>query len=346
MTQESQLWEPGAIPEGLLAALRSTRHPLILTHIYPDGDALGSSVAMHRCLSVLGASPRMILTHAVPEKLQFIDHDGVAEVLDGEPDATQRAAVEEADLIVVLDTSALDRLGHMRESAEQSGTPMVCIDHHLEGDLGCFQEIWCEPGSPSTGNLVLEVIRALGQEVPVNSAESLFVAIATDTGWFRYSNSGSVAYETAAQLVELGVDPEPIFQQIFQSFSIERTLALGDLLANIECRCDGRILFSLLSEEMRQRRGVNMEDLDGFVDTLGQVRDTEIVFLVVELGPGRYKVSLRSRGEMSVHVIAARFGGGGHAKAAGCRLEGTEEEVISNLLDVCQEMLVGKGADS
>ena len=193
---------------------------------------------------------------------------------------------------------------------------------------------------------MLEVIRALGQEVPVNSAESLFVAIATDTGWFRYSNSGSVAYETAAQLVELGVDPEPIFQQIFQSFSIERTLALGDLLANIECRCDGRILFSLLSEEMRQRRGVNMEDLDGFVDTLGQVRDTEIVFLVVELGPGRYKVSLRSRGEMSVHVIAAHFGGGGHAKAAGCRLEGTEEEVLSNLLDVCQEMLVGKSTDS
>ena len=89
-----------------------------------------------------------------------------------------------------------------------------------------------------------------------------------------------------------------------------------------------------------------MEDLDGFVDTLGQVAGTEIVFLVVEVGPGRYKVSLRSRGELSVHAIASRFGGGGHAKASGCRLEGTEQEVIGNLLEVCQEILGGHGSRS
>jgi phosphoesterase RecJ-like protein len=346
MAREAQLWEPGAIPEGLLAALRSTRQPLILTHIYPDGDALGSSIALHHCLTELGARPRTILTHAVPQKLRFIDHDGVAEVLTGEPDASQISAVEQADLIIVVDTSAFHRLGHMKKLLEESDTPIVCVDHHLEGDLDCFQEVWCEPGSPSTGNLVLEVIRALGQELTVNSAESLFVAIATDTGWFRYSNSGSVAYRIAAQLVELGVDPEPIFQKIFQSFSVERTRALGDLLANIECRCDGKILFSLLSAKMRQRRQVKMEDLDGFVDNLGQVAGTEIVFLVVELGPGRYKVSLRSRGEFSVHAIAARFGGGGHVKAAGCRLEGTEEQVIADLLEVCQEELMGKSTGS
>jgi phosphoesterase RecJ-like protein len=339
MVQEVHLWEPGTIPEGLLTALRSTRQPLILTHIYPDGDALGSSVAMHRCLSQLGAQPRTILTHAVPEKLQFIDHSGVSEVLSGEPNGAQISAVKEADLIVVLDTSAFERLGHMRKLVEASAVPVVCIDHHLDGDLEFFQEIWCEPGSPSTGNLVIEVIRALGQDLPLSSAESLFVSIATDTGWFRYSNSGAVAYRYAAELVELGVDPEPIFQKIFQSFSLQRTLALGDLLAKIQSCSDGRILFSILSEEIRQRRGVNMEDLDGFVDTLGQVGGTEIVFLVVEVGAGRYKVSLRSRGDLSVHAIAARFGGGGHAKASGCRLEGTEEEVITNLLAVCQEVL-------
>ena len=346
MAQEVQLWQPGAIPEGLLLALRSTRKPLILTHIYPDGDALGSCVAMHRCLAQLGAQPRTILTHEVPEKLKFIDHDGVAEVFSAEPDASHLYAPENADLIVVLDTSSLERLGHMGQPVEASGVPMVCVDHHLEGDLDCFQEIWCEPGSPATGNLVMDLICALGQELPLNSAESLFVAIATDTGWFRYSNSGSIAYRIAAELVELGVDPEPIFQKIFQSFSLERTQALGDLLANVQCHNDGKILFSLLSKQIRLRRGVNMEDLDGFVDTLGQVAGTEIVFLVVEVGPGRYKVSLRSRGDCSVHPIASRFGGGGHAKASGCRLEGTEEEVIANLLEVCQEVLASHSSGS
>lgn len=341
MPEESQLWKPGKIPDGLLTALQSTRQPLILTHIYPDGDALGSSVAMHRCLLEMGAQPRTLLTHAVPEKLQFVDHDGLAEVLDGKPDASQLAAVEAADLIIVLDTSAFDRLGHMREPVESSGTPIVCVDHHLEGDLDRFQYIWCEPASPATGNLVLEVIRALDQDLPLKSAESLFVAIATDTGWFRYSNAGSIAYRIAAELVELGVDPEPIFQKIFQSFSLQRTQALGDLLAGVQSHLGGKILYSLLSEEMRTRRGVNMEDLDGFVDALGQVGGTEIVFLVVEVGPGRYKVSLRSRGDLSVHAIASRFGGGGHAKASGCRLEGTEEEVIDSLLSVCEEILDG-----
>ncbi len=346
MTEESMLWQPGEIPAGLLEALRATRQPLILTHIYPDGDALGSSVAMHRSLSQMGARPRTILTHAVPDKLRFIDHDGVAEVLDGKPDAAQLAVIEAADLIIVLDTSALDRLGHMREPVESTGTPLVCIDHHLEGDFDCFQEIWCEPGSPATGNLVLELIRALGEPLPLKSAESLFVAIATDTGWFRYSNSGSIAYRIAAELVESGVDPEPIFQKIFQSFSLERTLALGDLLAGVRCHHDGKILFSLLSEKMRTLRGVKMEDLDGFVDTLGQVAGTEIVFLIVEVGAERYKVSLRSRGDLSVHTIASRFGGGGHAKASGCRIEGPEEVVIAKLLEVCEEILDGHDSGS
>jgi len=344
MSSGIQLWEPGPVPSGLLAALRKSKQPLILTHIYPDGDALGSAVSMHRTLQQLGARPRTFLTHPVPEKLSFIDHDSVAELLDGEPNSKQLDVAREADLIIVVDTSTRDRLGHMRSAIELSDAPRVCIDHHLDGDMDFFSEIWCEPGSPSTGNLVLEVIEALECELLSTTAESLFVAIATDTGWFRYSNSGSVAYRYAAKLVELGVDPEPIFQRIFQSFSMQRTLLLGDLLAALESREGNKIVFSVLSEPMRRHRGVDLEDLDGFVDSLGQVGGSEIVILVVEVGPGRYKVSLRSRGEFSVHTIAAHFDGGGHAKAAGCRLEGTEEQILSRLLAECRKTLGVGGA--
>jgi phosphoesterase RecJ-like protein len=119
---------------------------------------------------------------------------------------------------------------------------------------------------------------------------------------------------------------------------------LGDLLAALESREGNKIVFSVLSEPMRRHRGVDLEDLDGFVDSLGQVGGSEIVILVVEVGAGRYKVSLRSRGEFSVHTIAAHFDGGGHAKAAGCRLEGTEEQILSRLLAECRKTLGVGGA--
>ena len=339
MIIETPLWQPGEIPAGLIEALKNSRCPLILTHIYPDGDALGSAVSIHRTLEKLGAAPNTFLTHPVPEKLSFIDHDRVAEVLDGEPTAKQIEVGHNADLIVVVDTSEPDRLGHMRQVVEGCDAPRICIDHHLDGAVDFFDQIWCEPGSPSTGNLVLEVIQSLGFELTQSTAESLFVAIATDTGWFRYSNSGSVAYRYAATLVESGVDPEPIFQRIFQSFSLQRTLLLGDLLAAIQAPEENRIVYSVLTEPMRRKRGVGLEDLDGFVDSLGQISGCEIVFLVVEVAPGRYKVSLRSRGGFSVHRIAAHFDGGGHAKAAGCRLEGTEQQVLEKLLGQCRRTL-------
>ena len=334
-------WSPGEIPPDLIERLKNCQKPLILTHIYPDGDALGSAVGMHRALQQLGAHPRTILTHPVPEKLFFIDHDNLAEVLSESSDLQPESLVAEADLIIVVDTSAPERLGLLESAVSASEVPRVCIDHHLEGSLDYFASVWCEPASPATGNLVFELISALGLQHDKNTAETLFVSLATDTGWFRHSNAGFQAWKYAAEMVSLGVDPEPIYNRIFQSFSHERTRSLGDLLSKSVLCQGGKVLYSVFTEEIRSQHRVNMEDLDGFVDSLGQVKGTEIVFLVVEVGPERFKVSLRSRGDYSVHGVAAQFGGGGHAKAAGCRLNGSEEDVIRQLLAACQSLLEG-----
>ena len=339
MSSSESSWSPGDIPDELISALKQCQNPLVLTHIYPDGDALGSAISIHRLLKAAGKSPRTILTHPVPEKLAFIDHDGESEVLSENPQLDPEQLVEAADLVVVVDPSAPDRLGRMEPAVTAADLPRVCIDHHLEGAYEYFSAIWCEPGSPATGNLVYEVFQKMQIEIDRNTAESLFVALATDTGWFRHSNAGYKAYEYAARLVELGVEADPVYNRIFQSFSHERTLALGDLLGQSVLSDGGKILHSVFTEAIRTQRGVSMEELDGFVDSLGQVKGTEIVFLVVEISPMRYKVSLRSHGDFSVHAIASRFGGGGHAKAAGCRLEGTEEEVVSKLLGACRQLL-------
>ena len=345
MSSSESSWSPGEIPDELISALHQCQNPLILTHIYPDGDALGSAISIHRLLKSAGKSPRTVLTHPVPDKLAFIDHDGEAEVLSENPQLIPEKLVEASDLVVVVDTSAPDRLGLMEPAVTSSEVPRICIDHHLEGAYEYFSAIWCEPGSPATGNLIYEVYQRMQIELDRDTAESIFVALATDTGWFRHSNAGFKAYEYAARLVQLGVEADPVYNRIFQSFSHERTLSLGDLLSQSVLSEDGKILYSVFTEEIRSRRGVSMEELDGFVDSLGQVKGAEIVFLVVEIGPMRYKVSLRSHGDFSVHAIATRFGGGGHAKAAGCRLEGTEDEVVSSLLNACRDLLGESATD-
>ena len=329
-------------PAALLEALRTCRRPFLCTHIYPDGDALGSSVGLAQILRDHGADPAVLLTHPVPGKLACADPHGIATVIPGEPNEAQLARIAEADLIVILDTSEPDRLGRLREAVFASPAPRLLIDHHICDDPGIFDIAWSETTSPSTGNLVLRIHEEWGGALDPAAADSLFVALATDTGWFRFSNSTPEAFRAASVLRAAGVDPEEIHRQIHENSTPERTQALGGVLSRLQTAGEGRVVHSTLGTAELERHGIPLEELDGFIDALKQVRGAEIVFLVVELSPGRFKVSLRSKGAVDVHPIAVRFGGGGHAKAAGCRLEGdslTEEQVIEQLVAASLEIL-------
>ena len=313
-------------PPPLLEALRAARRPVLCTHIYPDGDALGSTVALARVLGAQeGVEATVLLTHPVPDKLLAADSRGIAEVIPGEPTAAQRERIAGADRIIVLDTSEPERLGHLREPVFSSAAPRVLIDHHICEDPSIFDVAWSVPESPSTGSLVLRIQEALGGDLEADVARSLFVALTTDTGWFRYSNATPEAFRGAEVLRRAGVDPEELHQALYETSTPERTRALGDVLARLETGRGGRIVYSTLQVEALVEQGIPREELDGFVDALKQVGGAEIVFLVVELSPGRYKVSLRSKGAFDIHPIAVRFGGGGHAKAAGCRFEGSPD---------------------
>ena len=350
-------------PADLLEALRGCRRPVIVTHIYPDGDALGSSVALARILrdrskegadSAAPVEPTVLLTHPVPEKLASADPHGFATVIPGEPTDEQRRAIADADLIAILDTSAPDRLGRLEEAVFASAAPRVLIDHHICDDPSIFDIAWSVPESPSTGSLVLRVHEALGGPLDPSAADSLFVALSTDTGWFRYSNATPEAFRGAAVLREAGVDPERLHRELHETSTPERTRALGEVLARLGTEAGGRILYSTLGTADLARHGIPLEELDGFVDALKQVRGAEIVFLAVELSPGRFKVSLRSKGAVDIHPIAVGFGGGGHAKAAGCRFESAPESdresgvppggwtfdtVIAAVVDACRAQL-------
>ena len=333
---------PFSPPRELLAALRECQRPFLCTHIYPDGDALGSTAALALALRSLGAEPTLLLTHPVPEKLLGADRGGLAAVIPGEPTDEQRAQIAAADRIFVLDTSEPDRLGRLREPVFASPAPKTLIDHHICEDRSIFDLAWSETESPSTGNLVLRIVEELAVPITPEIAEALFVAISTDTGWFRFSNATPEAFRAAGVLREAGIDPEALHRDLYETSTPERTRALGEVLARLETAGEGRVLYSTLRTTDLERHGIPLEELDGFIDALKQVRGAEIVFLVVELSPGRFKVSLRSKGAIDVHPIAASFGGGGHAKAAGCRLEGddlTEDQVVEQLTRASLQIL-------
>jgi len=328
-------------PAALLEALRSARRPFLCTHIYPDGDALGSAVALSYILRRGGADPTVLLTHPVPEKLGVADREGIAEVISEELSEAQRETISSADLLVILDTSEPERLGRLREPVFAGNAPRVLIDHHICHDPEIFDVPWSVPESPSTGNMVFRIHEALGGEIEPAAADALFVAISTDTGWFRFSNTSSEAFRAASLLRAAGADPERLHREIYENSTPERARALGSLLARLQTAADGRIAYSTISAADLERHGIPLEELDGFIDSLKQIDGAEIVFLVVELSPGRFKVSLRSKGAMDVHPIAVLFGGGGHAKAAGCRIEGSVQEVIAKLLKAGDQLLDG-----
>ena len=325
-------------PPELIDALRGCQRPLLTTHIYPDGDGIGSELALARVLGELGKDVRILNMHPAPEKFDFLDPGGQIEVVEPELDIASRLA--DRDLVVILDTSEPDRIGLLKDEVFRAESPKICIDHHLCRHQGSFDVLWSEPTAPSTGNMVLEVVAALGVELDRASADPLFVAVSTDTGWFRFGNASPEAYDAASRLVEAGSVPEELYSRIFETSSLPRMQLLGEVLAGLREAANGRVVYGVLAEEALQRFGVAYEEIDGYIDALKGVGGAEILFLVVELSPGRYKVSLRSKGSRDVHQIAESFGGGGHAKAAGCRIEApTTQEVVECVLEAARGAL-------
>lgn len=324
------------LPAPLLEAVRKCRRPTIFAHVNPDGDAVGSQLAMAYGFQTLGAEPRILATSCVADRYGFLDASGLIEVV---AEGAAGDAISSADLILILDTSDPVRIGHFRREVWAAPALRCVVDHHLCDDPAVFDLAWIDVASPSTGNLVLRLLEALQVPVTPAIADALLVAMGSDTGWFRYGNTSPEALQAAARCVEAGASPERLYRLLYDTSTIERTRLLGRLLADLRTDREGKIVFGVVTAPMLEAAGARPEELDGFVDAMRSVRGCEIVFLAVEVSPGHFKVSLRSRGRVSIHPIAVRFGGGGHSQAAGCRLRGTQPEVVGQILATARDLL-------
>ncbi len=314
--------------DDLASAIRKSPSFLIATHVNPDGDAVGSASALCLGLRALGKQATVVVGEAPPEKLSaFIPTDAVDLVSSAEA----ARSLPPADWCVLLDTSEPDRAGIFKDRFFAPGQKRMCLDHHPSRAPSAFDLHLVVKEAPATGDLVLALLDRLGVEPSTPIAQALWIAIATDTGWFRFENASPWAFRDASTLASAGLDLPRIYSRVYEQMTLGRTRVLGRALSGLRSELDGAFVWSLVSRADLEAEGVTVSELDGVVDFLKSVRGARVAALIVEVGSDSYKASLRAPGDLEVESIARAHGGGGHAKAAGFRHAGRLEELVSGL---------------
>ena len=305
------------------------RRFLLTTHINPDGDGLGSEVAMALWLAASGKTTRIVNDSVLPPAFAFLARHVPFETF--EADLAERHLTE-SDAVIVLDTSNRQRIGRLAPLLDRHTIPVAVVDHHVSHSRGFGQVNVIEPEASATGEILYDLIREGGVAITPAIAEALYVALMTDTGSFRYSNTDPHAHRMAAELLAHGLDPQRLHSQVHSHASAERLRFFGEVLSGLELRSDGRLVVLDATPEQFQRHGLVGADTDGLVDLPRTIAGVEAVALFSEVEPGKVKVSLRSTGRVAIDQVCSRLGGGGHIHAAGVLLRGTRAQARERIL--------------
>ncbi|HBT96806.1 MAG TPA: bifunctional oligoribonuclease/PAP phosphatase NrnA [Desulfobulbaceae bacterium] len=306
-----------AIPEAILDTIRRAEKMVLLTHVHPDGDALGSALALRDILEGLGKKTLVFFEEPISFLYTFMP--GSDRVCINFEEVKQFAAGGAADsvLLIALDVGDKNRLGRYREELTALA-PLLVIDHHLSYDVfGDYSLL--EVGISSTAEMVYELALALRATVTLPAAKNLFAAISSDTGSFRYDSTGPRTMRIAADLLELGVRPDEISSALYDNSSLSRLRLLKEVLDTLQLHAEGRVAVVHVEGDMFRRVRAEMDDAEGFVEYPRSLRKVEVAIFLKEKKDGQIGVSLRSKGNFDVSEVARMFGGGGHRKAAGCR---------------------------
>src|SRR5262245_40755709 len=296
---------------------------MITSHVRPDGDGLGSGLALYWMLTSLGKSADVVLRDRVPPCYTVLP--GSESVIVSDEVASQY------DAAFIIECSDVDRPG----LPNLKNQFVVNIDHHSTtspfGDINLIDST-----AAAVGEMIYNLCKALGVDVTKEIAECIYTALLTDTGSFHFSNTTERTLKIASELVRRGVEPARISQALFYSYPFSRVKLLGLVLSSIERDESGKIAWVTVDCETMFEAGASEEDSEGIVNHALSVCDVEAVAFFKELSEGKYRISLRSKGKTNVAKVAEVFGGGGHRNAAGCRVEGSFEEVKRRVIEGLQ----------
>ncbi len=307
---------------------------VLVSHIRPDCDALGSELGMAEVLRHIGKKVRIINAHRTPPALQFLDPAGNIEVLGDNVQAEDISA----DCIMVLDTSAWAQLGDMGDVIRTSRADKMVLDHHVgEDDLGAT--MYKDYQAEATGHLVVQAADALGVALTRSISVPLFAAIATDTGWFRFGSVTADTYRVIARLIDAGVVPSEVYGDLYERDTLGRLRLRGLILSRTTAELDGALMYTYVQKEDFAATNAEPSDTEDAINLTLAVEGAQGAVIFVGQIRGGFKLSFRSRCGMDCNEIARHFGGGGHKAAAGAFQDGTLEEVKERVLPVVREAM-------
>lgn len=316
-------------------AIAGARRILVASHLRPDGDALGCTLAMTLHLMEGGPGREVFAWNedGCPEKFRYLPR---WELITRPEDSPQRG--KDFDVLIALDTSVKNRLGTVLDNTGRIGT-LINLDHHISNEgYGDINHI--DPSAPATGQVLFDYFRATGARITPDIATNLYAAISTDTGSFQYPGTSPHTFETAAELVRLGVNVPEISVAIYDSMPRRCLELLRHALNDAEFSPDGRAVSTSLTLEDQRRMGLAAEDNEGLINHFRAVDSVVCAVFFEELPEGKVRVSARSKDpRVDVCQICRAFGGGGHPQAAGARVQGSLPEIRKQFMALVNEQI-------
>jgi phosphoesterase RecJ-like protein len=333
-------YHPNPMPHDPIdSALLGAKRVLITTHVRPDGDALGATAALSLGLAQKGVASEVLLLSHLPTKYAFVYREaGIVsyDVENGWPNAFD---FDRFDAVAVVDTGTWSQLPGLKERLLAYAKPKLVIDHHLT------QEDWAtaklvDTKAAAAGEIVAGLLEKWGVTIDAPIATALYVAIVSDTGWFQYSNTHPGTLRLAAKLMEAGVDTDRIYQALYQNERAERLAIQTRAMQSLELLADGKLAVMTIRKEDFQETGAGVNDTENVINIPLQIRTVEVSILFVEQPTGGpIRVSLRSKGKVDVARFAEQFGGGGHARAAGLKVESSLQSARDSVSQRATESL-------
>ena len=315
----------------IIKAINKHKKFLITAHINLEGDSLGSQLAMKELLKDLGKEALIVDSDAVPGQYKFLPKASeISNKIDKKIDF---------DAILVLDCPNLKRIGRVNDLLSKD-KKIINIDHHVSNEK--FGDVnWVDPSASSAGEMVYKLFKEMNVTLTKETALCLYIAILTDTGSFNYENTSGVTHEIAGELLGYGLDPASVSESIYDRRSVSDIKFLALVLSTVKVNKEGDVAYLEITKDMLKKTGSDISTSEGFVNYARSIDKVRVAVIFKEdfSMPGKISVSFRSKGGIDVNKIAANFGGGGHAKASGCVIEGSLEEAEKKVLAKVEEEL-------
>ena len=320
----------------IINQLKSKHHILVASHVHPDGDALGSLIAMGLALSATGKKITLYNEDKIPEAYDFLP--SVDKI------TCQIEPIDTYEIAVILDSGDLSRVGKMAPAI--SRIPVIInIDHHITNTgFGTHQLI--DPAACATSEIIYRLIKEMGIVLTRAMAFSIYTGIMTDTGSFRFSNTNREAFAICEEMVGLGVDPNFVANHVSVTYSLSRIKLLNMVLDSIEVSKNGRLSLMALTQEMLEKTRTKPDELGRLINYARHIENVRVAALIFENGNGRqatpsvekrFHISLRSDGTVDVAKIATKYGGGGHKNAAGFNITATLKDIKTKILNLAND---------